>query len=341
MTTKKVTMKRLLPFTAALVAAGLGCGRKAEAPAPALPVAAIRLVAADAPGGGWVAASLEARDQAVLAPRTAASVKAVLVREGDRVKAGQLLAQLDDADLRGGRDAARAALDAAQAQQARIARLFAQQAATQAELDQADTQLAQAKAGLAGSQASLAYTELRAPFAGTVRSRAVDPGAFVGPGQPLLTVDGGGLELRASLTDAEAAGLRPGQPLAFEVDGQAGKAKLLALASGADPLTHRRDLRAAVMAPMDLRPGAFARIQVKDGQGDGAVWLPETALVRRGGLAGAFVLEDGHAMLRWLSLGEERNGRVEVRAGLKAGEPVVDQPGDLKDGQPVEVAHGR
>ena len=336
-----MTPKPMLPLAALMIASGLACGHKAEAPAPALPTAQVRLVSDSAPGGGWVAASLEARDQAVIASRTAASVKAVLVREGDAVKAGQLLVQLDDADLRGGRDAARAALDAAQAQQARIAALFRQQAATQAELDQANTQLAQARASLAAAQGAVSYTELRAPFSGTVRSRAVDPGAFAGPGQPLITVDGGGLELRAALSDAEATGLKAGQTLAFEADGRAGTAKLLALASGGDPLTHRRDLRAAVLAPKDLRPGAFARIQVKAGGDASALWLPESALVRRGGLTGVFVVEDGHAALRWLSLGDQRDGRVEVRAGLKADEPVVDQPGDLKDGQPVEVSRGR
>lgn len=336
-----MTMKPLLPLTPLLIAGTLTCGRKAEAPVSALPTAKVRLVPASTPSGGWVAASLEARDQAVIASRYAASVKAVFVREGDAVKAGQLLLQLDDADLRGGRDAARAAFTAAQTQQARIARLFAQQAATQAELDQADTQLAQAKAGLAAAQGAVGYTELRAPFAGTVRSRGVDPGAFATPGQPLLTVDGGGLELRASLSEAEASGLKPGQSLTFMTDGRSGTAKLLALASGADPLTHRRDLRAAVTAPKDLRPGAFARIQVKGGTTQGALWLPESALIHRGGLTGAFVIEDGRAALRWLSLGETRSGQVEVRAGVKAGEAVVDDPGDLKDGQPVEVAHAR
>ena len=335
-----MTTTMLRPLLMGVVAAGLACDRKAEAPAPTLPTAVVHLAADGTPSGGWVAASLQARDQAVLASRYAASVKAVLAREGDPVKPGQLLVQLDDADLRGGRDAARAALSAAQAQQDRIAKLFAEGAATRAELDQADTALAQAKAALSGAQASLRYTELRAPFAGTVRSRAVDPGAFVGPGQPLVTVDGAGLELRASLTDAEATGLRPGQKLVFDVDGRSGEARLLALASGADPITHRRDLRAAVLSPGGLRPGAFARIQIRGGEVD-TRWLPESALRRRGGLQGAFVIEDGHAVLRWLSLGEARNGQVEVRAGLKPGEPVVDQPDGLQDGQPVEVAHER
>lgn len=330
----------LLP-AAALIVVGLACGRESAAPAPMLPTASVRLVPEEASNGNWVAASLEARDQAVLASRFAASVKAIPAREGDAVKAGQLLAQLDDGDLRGGRDAARAALTAAQAQQARISHLFSQQAATQAELDQADTQLAQAKGALDGAQANLRYTELRAPFAGTVRSRSAEPGSFVGPGQPILTLDGGGLELRASLTASEATGLKPGQEIAFESEGRDGKARVLALASSADPLTHRRDLRATVLSSSTLQPGAFARIRIAGAQEDSARWLPASALVRRGGLEGVFVIEDGRAVLRWLSLGQRQGDRVEVRAGLKQGEPVVDQPGDLRDGQPVEALHDR
>ena len=333
--------KLLLPLAAAMIMAGLACGRETAAPAPALPTASVRLVPAESSGGNWVAASLEARDQAVLASRFAASVKALPVREGDAVKVGQLLAQLDDGDLRGGRDAARAALAAAQAQQARITQLFSQQAATQAELDQANTQMAQAKAALDGAQANLRYTELRAPFAGTVRSRSVEPGSFVGPGQPILTLDGGGLELRASLTGSESVGLKPGQEISFTSEGRDGKARILALASSADPLTHRRDLRATVLSSSGFQSGAFARIRVAGAQEDGSRWLPDSALVRRGGLAGVFVIEDGHAVLRWLSLGEQQGSRVEVRAGLKNGEAVVDQPGDLRDGQPVEAVHGR
>lgn len=336
-----MTKKPILPTALAILALALACDRKAEAPAPDLPRVQVRLVQGGSANAGWIAATLEAKDQAVIAARGAASVKAVLVREGDAVKAGELLVQLDDVDLRSGRDAARTVLAAAQAQQARIVTLFHQQAATQAELDQADTQLAQAKASLAAAQGAIGYTELRAPFAGTVRSRGVDPGAFAGSGQPLLTVDGRGLELRASLSEAEAAGLKPGQTLAFESDGRLGSASLLALASGGDPTTHRRDLRAAVREPKDLQPGAFARIQVKGAAGADALWVPNSALIRRGGLVGVFIVEDGHAVLRWLSIGESRDGRVEVRGGLQHGESVVDQPGGLKDGQPVEVVRGR
>jgi hypothetical protein len=61
-------------------------------------------------------------------------------------------------------------------------------------------------------------------------------------------------------------------------------------------------------------------------------------LVQRGELNGVFVIKDGKAQLRWLSLGEAEGDRFPVKAGLVKGEAVVDQPGQLKDGQSVEVA---
>ena len=59
--------------------------------------------------------------------------------------------------------------------------------------------------------------------------------------------------------------------------------------------------------------------------------------MRRGELSGVFVARDGKAELRWLSLGDARGAAVPVRAGLKAGEQVIDLPGSLQDGQPVEI----
>ena len=90
-----------------------------------------------------------------------------------------------------------------------------------------------------------------------------------------------------------------------------------------------------------LRTGTFARLELPGAppSREGA-WIPRSALIERGDLTGVFVAEDGHANLRWISLGEPSGDRVPVRAGLKAGEPVIDSPGALRDGQAVEVSLG-
>lgn len=345
-----------LTLSGAALAALLACGTKREAPRPALPTASVRLVAgtgAPAAGVGWVAASLQRADQAVLSTRLAGTVKRVLVAEGSAVAAGQLLLELEAGDLLGQLKAAQTAREAAAAHHRRIQALQAQGAATPSELEQAAAALAAAEGAVASVQGQLAFAQIRAPFAGTVQRRDVQPGAFAGPGQPLLTLEGrGALELTASLSEAEAGALAVGRKVAFESEGRVGQAVVTALAPGGDPLTHRQALRARVVQPTDLRSGAFARIQVPGAPAAGgpegirAVSVPLSALVRRGELSGVFVEEGGKAVLRWLSLGERRGDGVEVRAGLAAADRVIANPANLQDGQPVKVeageaSHGR
>jgi hypothetical protein len=68
------------------------------------------------------------------------------------------------------------------------------------------------------------------------------------------------------------------------------------------------------------------------------MWLPRSAFVERGDLTGVFVAAGDRAELRWVSVGEPLGDRLAVRAGLRAGERVIDAPGALRDGQAIEVA---
>ena len=313
-----------------------------RAPAAASAPARVRVVTTGpAEGTRWVAGSLGAVHRAIVSTRTAAAVRAVEVEEGARVREGALLVRLSDDEVRAQLAAADAALAAAAAHLRRMEALAPQGAATQIELEQARAQRAQAQAAVSGARAALAYTGLRAPFAGTVQARRVNVGDLVGPGQPLLELEGSELEVVATLSDEEARGIAIGQKIQFEAGGEAGAAQVTALAAGGDPLSHRRTLRARVEERgAALRSGAFARLAlparaVAPARG---VWVPRSALVERGDLTGVFVAAAGQAQLRWLALGEEVGDRVPVRAGLASGEAVIDSPGALRDGQRIEVA---
>jgi RND family efflux transporter MFP subunit len=296
---------------------------------------------APASGGHWVAASVVAARRATLATRMAASVRGVEVHEGQAVKAGQLLVSLADGDLRGQLAAAQAGLAAAASHERRIEALAKERAATASEVEGAQAQRAQAEAAVSAVKENLRYTEIRAPFAGTVQARRVEPGDLVGPGQPLVVVEGSALELQASLSEGEARGLAVGRVLPFRSGDVAGTAEIVALTPGGDPLSHRRGVRALVRSGAGLRSGAFARIEVAAAgpeAGAGALWVPRSALVERGDLSGVFVAADGRAELRWLALGEPVGDQVAVRAGLRESDRVIDAPGALRDGQPIEVA---
>lgn len=314
-------------------------GAAAEATRPADPPARVKVISPSSPTGGAAApATVGALRRATLSTRLAAQVRAIHVEEGQRVAAGQLLVALADTDVRGGLAAAEAGLSAAAAHERRIRELVATRSATPSELEQAGAQRAQAEAAVAGARANLAYLEIRAPFAGTVQARRVEAGDLVGPGQPMVELESDGLELTASLSASEARGVAVGGALPFTAGAGRGVAVVTALASGGDPVSHRRGLRARVRSfDGELRSGAFARLELPAGTATSSTWVPRTALVERGDLRGVFVAAAGRAELRWLSLGEQAGDLVAVRAGLRPGDQVVAAPGALRDGQAVEV----
>ncbi|MBI4912343.1 MAG: efflux RND transporter periplasmic adaptor subunit [Acidobacteria bacterium] len=328
-----------LTVIALTLAAGLACGKKESlSEAPALPQVKVRLAPTSGEDGAlWVAASLQSTRSATISTRMAAQVRRVLAQEGQRVQAGALLLSLSDDDLQGQLKAAETGLAAAEAYLRRVQNLQALKASTPAELEQATAQAEQARGGVVALKAQIAYTQIRAPFSGTVQARRVNEGDFVGPGMPLLEfVSEGALELVASVSEEEAKALKVGQKVRFEVEGRSGEGQVTALSPGGDAVSHRGTLRARVLSPSGLRVGSFGRIQVPGLKLQG-LSIPRSALVQRGELSGVFVAREGKAELRWLSLGEAAGDRLPVKAGLKAGEAVIDAPGDLKDGQPVEV----
>ena len=321
----------------------LACGHKEVRPeATTLPKVAVSIVAQGSPdGGAWVAATLQSTRTAMMATRMAAQVRRVLVEEGQHVSAGTLLIALSDEDLQGQLKAAQTGLATIEAHHRRIQALQAQKASTIAELEQVEAQVAQAQAGVTAIKANIAYTQIRAPFSGVVQSRKVSEGDFVGPGMPLLELVGSGeQELVATLSEAEVRGLKLGSKIAFDSEGVEGEAQITALAPGGDPYSHKGTLRAKVLKPKGLRQGSFARIRVPGLTISQSLSVPKSALVQRGELTGVFVAKDGQAELRWISLGEGTGSYLPVRSGLKDGEKIIDRPGALQDGQPIEISGG-
>jgi RND family efflux transporter MFP subunit len=331
--------RRLLLLLLVELIAGPGARAAPEGAAAQPPPVQVHVVVAGPTAAPrFIPASLAAARRATVSTRLSASVREVMVEEGTRVAAGKVLVRLTDEDVRAQLAAARTALSNAVSQEQRIERLASQRAATQAELEQAQAQRAQAQAAASAAAASLAQMEIRAPFAGRIQARRVNAGDFVGPGQPLLEIEGDDLEVVATVSEEEARGMALGQKLPFEAGGREGVAEIAALAPGGDPLSHRRMLRARVRSDRGaLASGSFVRLSLPAAPPRSGVWVPRSALVERGDLTGVFVASGGRAELRWLALGETIGDRVPVRAGLAAGEQVIEAPGALRDGDRVEV----
>lgn len=333
---------RLLLAPATLLAA-FGCARHAPAPSPA-PVAQapIRVTTAAVSkvegAGSSVTATVHARERATLSARIAASVTELPYREGDFVAAGTILVRLEDGALRSALAAAEASAQAAEQELRRAESLLAKGAATPRELEDAQARAAAARAAVSGAKDGLAYAVLRAPFAGRIVSRPVSLGDVAGAGRTLIEIEGTtGLELRATAEAESAALLRPGMPLQAIVDGQPAplRAVVQFVVPSADPATHRFEVRADLEAAPGVRPGLFARLMLPHHSLEERLLVPTQALLRRGGLVGAFVVDGGRARLRWIAIGADEADQTEVRAGLEAGERVALDPAALADGVAV------
>jgi membrane fusion protein (multidrug efflux system) len=332
------------PLFLAITLLGSACSQAtADIPAHPLPRIAVKTLDLKAvEQSPQVPATVQPVEHATLSTRIAARVKRVHVQAGDVVHAGQVLVTLADDDLRGQRTAARSTLSTADAQLQRLQRLVQSGAATRSELEAAQAQRAQAEASVGAADEALRYTELRAPFAGKVQSKNASAGDLVTPGVPVLELEGAGLELVATLSLEDLGALQPGTRLPFIANGgDRGEATLTSIAPAADPVAHRTEVRARIVTPTPgLRGGAFVRLQLPRTSASRAeLWVPLSGIVQRGDLRGVFVVEGEVASLRWLLLGDEVAGAVPVRAGLKQNERVIDSPGEMVDGQPVEVLH--
>jgi len=329
----------------------MACGQGAPSPAadvaPARPRTAIVTAAVEKSGGtGTVAVpgTVQARQRATLAARIPASVTALPWREGERVRAGAVVARLDDTALRSGLTAAEATATAADIDLARVESLLGKGAATPREAEASRARAAAAAAAVAAARDDLAHAALRAPFEGTVSSRPVNVGDVVSPGTTLIEIEGsGGLEVRASVEAEMVSLLRRGLVVGAVVDGQPEPlaATVGAVSAAADAATHRFEVKADLPPAPGLRSGLFARLLVPVAAGEPRLVVPTEAVFERGGLSGVFVVTAGTARLRWVAVGSTTGALTELRAGVEAGERVARQPAGLVDGQPVvEAAAG-
>jgi RND family efflux transporter MFP subunit len=335
-----MTRLATLPLLAALALAACGRGadeRSTELAAAARPAAGQIYTVTDTvlPSVIEAAGLAEPVRRAVLSTKLMGSVVSVRVREGERVHAGQVLAQVDARDIAAKRTQARARVAEAEALRAdaatqaeRFRALYRDEAATKVQLEAAETGLARAEAALnaaRGAESELeavgAYAEVRAPFAGIVASRAVDPGAFVAPGQPILTVeDGSTLRIAATVAPRTARGLHPGDRLQATIEG----APADAVVEGAVPSAGALYTVNALVenGGGKFLAGSAATLSIAEGSRR-AVLVPDAALVREGDLTGVRVATPAAVELRWIRTGARLGPMVEVQSGLRPGDRVV------------------
>ncbi|GAB4184500.1 MAG: efflux RND transporter periplasmic adaptor subunit [Thalassobaculales bacterium] len=289
--------------------------------------------------------------------KDAGRVSVIHFTEGAYVEKGALLLEQDSSERRADMEQARSQRESARASREdvkvrldRAKQLRATGNVTEARLDEleaqyraADALFNAAEARLRATEARLADMKVTAPFAGRVGLRLVSPGALVQPGTAVTTLDDvAKIKVEFALPEVAMGQIRPGLPITATAAAYADRAfagTISVIDTRIDPVT--RSFR--VNAEFDnrdeiLRPGMFLAIGLTLSAKENAVLVPEEAVVPLGSSMFVFVVADGRAERREVTLGIRRQGEIEILSGVAGGEQVVVQGVQkVRDKQPVQV----
>ena len=297
--------------------------------------------------------TVRAKTVSVVASRVMGTVTAVMVKEGDKVRAGDVLLSIDNADAsqrvraaeaglaeaEKGKDSAAAQRTFAETTYKRHKNLYDEKVISGQELDQIETQkkvadaaydgalqaVKRAKAGLEEARAYNEYTRPKAPVSGIVSEKKIDAGSMAMPGMPLITVEDTSAFKVETYVDESLAGKVSRETNVFILlEGAKDKitAKVSKVAPSVDP-KGRTFLVEIGLQGQSFRTGQYAKVLIPTGKKD-ALLVPAAALVERGQLTGVFVVDEkGTIAYRLVKAGRTFDGGVEVLSGLQANERII------------------
>lgn len=305
---------------------------------------------------GRVAATKTAR----LSTRMMGYVTRVHVKVGQQVREGQLLVSLQNegiqaklAQTEAGIAEASAAFENARRDYERFQNLYAEQSASQKELDDMRARFEMARARLRAAEqmkkevdAEMAYVAIRAPFPGQVTQTYVEAGDLANPGMPLLALeDPNHFEVRSMIPENEVSAVREGMEVVVTVQSPGLQLKGIVTELSSSAMATGGQYLATVDLPSGtsgLRSGMYANVRFPAAAveaASGTLLIPGSAVVRRGQLTGVYTVSKSQtALLRWVRLGREFGDQVAVLSGLQPGESlIVSSRGRLYNGARIEV----
>jgi RND family efflux transporter MFP subunit len=330
-------MKRvpLLLFVLALAGVAGWFGWQRLKPPTVAMVAPMRGPAVDAVyATGLVEPSLEIR----IAPRAAGRIVELHADEGDSVRAGQLLARLEDADLRASVAELESKVDYARSQFQRNTELRRAALISQDALDRARTDLAAAEATLRRAREQAAYMRLTAPASGRIIRRDGEIGEYVPVNQVLFYMAGPApLRITADVDEEDVPRVQRGQRVLVRVDAfpeQVFEGKVGEITPRGDPVARAYRVRIALAGEPPLQIGMSAETNIVIAQRDDALLLPAAAVVD----GHVWMVDGGRAVRRPVTVGVRAPDKVEIRGGLAASDRVIAEPPEgLEEGGRVAV----
>lgn len=344
-------LRSLLAASSAALLSGLllascsGQGAPADARAPTPVGTAIVAVGADLPGVA-LHGVIASRDEAKLSFKVAGVIARITVDAGDSVHAGQVLAEIEPAEIDAQLASARELEAKAARDQQRGEQLYRDEVISLEQLQNLRTQHDVASSQLQGVQFNRGHARIVAGSDGVVLYRLAEVHELVAAGQPVLTVSSGtrGYVLKAAVSDRELLALRPGLAASVQLDAapdQPLQGQVSLVSRAADPATGLFPVEITVQpAALRVASGMVATARLQPGSGATLARIPAGALVTASGPQGTvFVLKDGRAQRREIGIAFVDGNEIAVRSGLARGETVItDGAPFLDDNERVAVA---
>ena len=350
----------ILAIALGLTLSGCGSNEKTQASSETVAVSVAEVETGDTStilaGSGQVTAV----NNATLSTRMMGHVEKLPVKIGQKVKKGDLLISINNADLRAKRAQVDASITEANVAYAnakkdyeRFTNLFQENSASQKELDDMTARYEMAKAKLEAAtqmkneiNSQFAYANIRAPFDGVVTNTFIDEGDMANPGVPLVAVESpGDFEVVAKVSENNINNIEEGMKADVHIKALDTiiSGKITELSTSAQNTGGQYIMKVMLdKSQAKILSGMYATIRLETDKGHGAnalVTVPSEALVHQGQLSGIYTMgDDNTALLRWLRLGDTYGNEVEVLSGLSKGERyIVSADGKLYNGVKVSI----
>lgn len=284
--------------------------------------------------------TLVANERVEIASRVLGEIRSLAVREGQTVSSGQTLVTLDATEITNRLNEAQARLAEARALEMearadfeRHRKLLTQNAISERAVEQARLRHDVAHEGVRAAEATVSqvraqidYTEIRSPVSGIVVARHKRSGDIATPGAPILTLeDPSNIEVETFVHERYINRIQPDDPVSIRIDatGKQSAGTVTRVVRSGDPGTYRYLVKVVLRDTNGAQPGMFARIEFATGEKSG-IALPAGAVVERSDLPGVYVIDsDNIARFRMVRTGRQWSDRIEIIAGLNAGDRVA------------------
>lgn len=284
---------------------------------------------------GLVESGLEIR----IAPRAAGRILELRADEGDIVQRGQLLARLEDVDLQASVVELEARVEYAKAQYDRNVELRRLNMVPQDAVDRARAELDALRAALRRAQVQMTFMRLLAPANGRIIRRDGEVGEFIPVNQTIFYMAGPApLRITAEVDEEDVPRVKPGLPVLIRTDAfpdRTFKGEVDQVTPRGDPVARRYRVRISLVGDVPLLIGMTAETNIIVAQRENALLVPSNALVD----GYVWVVRDGRAERRDVTVGVAGPQRTEIRTGLAGDEWIITHPPErLSPGQRVRIA---